>query len=94
VPRATSALNTLQRVGGSIGTALLAVVLQHQTSAAIGAGGSGAGAELQQLPPGVRSHFAAPLASAFGHTFLWAFAISLVAAVPALLLARADRSGR
>jgi MFS family permease len=30
VPRATSALNALQRVGGSIGTALLAVVLDHQ----------------------------------------------------------------
>lgn len=31
VPRATSALNALQRIGGSIGTALLAVVLQRQT---------------------------------------------------------------
>jgi MFS family permease len=31
VPRATSTLNALQRVGGSIGTALLAVVLQRQT---------------------------------------------------------------
>jgi MFS family permease len=30
VPRATSALNALQRIGGSIGTALLAVVLQRQ----------------------------------------------------------------
>ena len=30
VPRATSALNALQRIGGSIGAALLAVVLQRQ----------------------------------------------------------------
>jgi EmrB/QacA subfamily drug resistance transporter len=30
VPRATSTLNALQRIGGSIGTALLAVVLQRQ----------------------------------------------------------------
>ena len=30
VPRATSALNALQRIGGSIGTTLLAVVLQRQ----------------------------------------------------------------
>jgi EmrB/QacA subfamily drug resistance transporter len=30
IPRATSALNVIQRVGGSIGTALLAVVLQNQ----------------------------------------------------------------
>ena len=34
VPRATSALNVIQRVGGSIGTALLAVVLQHQLAGA------------------------------------------------------------
>jgi EmrB/QacA subfamily drug resistance transporter len=33
VPRATSALNALQRIGGSIGTALLAVVLQRQARA-------------------------------------------------------------
>jgi MFS family permease len=90
VPRATSALNALQRVGGSIGTALLAVVLQHETRAAIGGSGSG---QLQQLPPGARAEFAGPLASAFGHTFLWAFAISLIAVLPAVLLARAERSG-
>ncbi|HEX2103233.1 MAG TPA: DHA2 family efflux MFS transporter permease subunit, partial [Solirubrobacteraceae bacterium] len=33
VPRATSALNALQRVGGSVGTALLAVVLERQVQA-------------------------------------------------------------
>jgi EmrB/QacA subfamily drug resistance transporter len=33
VPRATSTLNALQRIGGSIGTALLAVVLQRQARA-------------------------------------------------------------
>jgi EmrB/QacA subfamily drug resistance transporter len=33
VPRATSALNAIQRIGGSIGTALLAVVLQRQARA-------------------------------------------------------------
>jgi MFS family permease len=38
VPRATSAINALQRVGGSIGTALLAVVLQSETSTGVGAG--------------------------------------------------------
>jgi EmrB/QacA subfamily drug resistance transporter len=30
VPRATSALNVIQRVGGSLGTAILAVILQHE----------------------------------------------------------------
>ena len=33
IPRATSALNALQRVGGSIGTAVLAVVLAHHLDA-------------------------------------------------------------
>src|SRR4051795_13341668 len=41
VPRATSALNVLQRIGGSIGTALLAVVLQHEIAAQTGASGAG-----------------------------------------------------
>jgi MFS family permease len=30
VPRATSALNVVQRIGGSLGTAILAVILQHE----------------------------------------------------------------
>ena len=32
VPRASTAINIVQRVGGSIGTALVAVVLEHQIS--------------------------------------------------------------
>jgi EmrB/QacA subfamily drug resistance transporter len=40
VPRATPLLNVLQRVGGSLGTAVLAVVLQHElTARAPGRGG-------------------------------------------------------
>ncbi len=35
VPRATAALNTLRQVGASIGTALLSVVLQHESTAAL-----------------------------------------------------------
>ena len=40
VPRATPMLNVMQRVGGSLGTAVLAVVLQHQLARA---GNRGAG---------------------------------------------------
>jgi EmrB/QacA subfamily drug resistance transporter len=39
-PRATSALNVIQRLGGAVGTALFAIVLSRQASA--GAGGAGA----------------------------------------------------
>jgi MFS family permease len=41
VPRATPMLNVLQRVGGSLGTAVLAVVLQHELSAQDGRRGPG-----------------------------------------------------
>jgi len=44
VPRATPMLNVLQRVGGSLGTAILAVVLQHQLTAAVGHGRDGVAA--------------------------------------------------
>jgi hypothetical protein len=35
VPRATAALNTLRQIGGSIGTTLLAVILQHEAATAL-----------------------------------------------------------
>ena len=49
VPRATSALNVLQRVGGSVGTALLAVVLQHEIRAQLA--GAARRGRRQRRPP-------------------------------------------
>jgi EmrB/QacA subfamily drug resistance transporter len=87
IPRATTALNVLQRVGGSIGTALLAVVLQDQIKAAVpGASGIGGGA-IAPLPPAVRARIAEPLATAFSHTFWYAAALTGVAILPAIVLA-------
>jgi EmrB/QacA subfamily drug resistance transporter len=63
VPRATSALNALQRIGGSIGTALLAVVLQRQTRAT----------------PEVATAFAHTFAWAVGLTFLTLLPAALLA---------------
>src|SRR5215210_1436879 len=100
VPRATSALNALQRIGGSIGTALLAVVLQgqikdHLASAQGGAAGApAASGTLERLPEEVRSRVAEPLASAFASTFWWAVAVSVVALVPATVLAVTQRRER
>jgi MFS family permease len=77
IGHATPQLNMLQRVGGSIGTAILTVVLQN----------------------GIRSHAAhvtsaaarpAAIAAAFGHTYWWVFAITAVALLPALFLARVE----
>jgi MFS family permease len=68
VPRATAALNSLRQIGGSIGTALLAVVLQHEVATG-------------------------PTATAFRHTFAWAFALTLLALGAAVMLVRAERAG-
>ena len=94
VPRATAALNTVRQIGGSIGTALLAVVLQHETTAVIASPDGGAGGLLAPLSPGQREQISGPLASAFGHTFMWAFALALVAILPAVALLRAERAER
>ncbi|MGZ6639654.1 MAG: hypothetical protein ACXVII_43365, partial [Solirubrobacteraceae bacterium] len=87
VPRATTALNVLQRVGGSIGTALLAVVLENQIKAAVPHAAGISGGSLTAIPPELRARLADPLAHAFTHTFWWAVAMTAVALVPAALLA-------
>ncbi len=87
IPRATTTLNVLQRVGGSIGTALLAVVLEHQIKLAIPGGSGISGGAIEPLPPAVRARVAAPLAHAFTHAFWWAVALTAIAIVPALVLA-------
>jgi EmrB/QacA subfamily drug resistance transporter len=88
--RATTALNIIQRVGGSIGTALLSVVLAHQLSSRLpGAGGSGGALGAAQAAS-ARAHDAvAPkIADAFAHTFYWGLGILALALIPALLLPR------
>jgi hypothetical protein len=91
IPRATSAVNTIQRLGASVGTAVLAVVLQRAISADVPGLG---GAALGPLPPGARAQIAPALAHAFGHAFWVAFALTAIAIVPAMLLPRATRKGR
>ena len=86
IPRATSAVNVFRQLGGSLGTALLAVVLQGQIASRV----SGFENGLERLPEETRRSVAAPLADAFAHTFWWAVAISLVALVPAVILMRAQ----
>ncbi|HEY4929154.1 MAG TPA: MDR family MFS transporter [Acidimicrobiales bacterium] len=88
VPRASTAINIVQRVGGSIGTALVAVVLEHQINVQVhGITGGLTGAAT--APRSVVAKVAQPFASAFGHTFWWVVGMTLVALIPALLLVRA-----
>ncbi len=89
VARATSGLNALQRVGGSIGTAVLAVVLTHQLSGAIPGGGGESGlSAARDLPPEAQAQVLPQIADAFSHTFGWSFAIILLTFIPAIFLSR------
>jgi hypothetical protein len=94
VPRATAALNTLRQIGASVGTALLAVVLQHESSAALVSAASHTGEMLARVPSAERGRIAGPLAHAFGHTFIWAVAMATLAILPAVALLVAERGSR
>ena len=86
-PRATSALNAIQRIAGALGTALFAIILQRAITASLAAhhGGTTAIAGLSRTAP---APTAAAVASAFGATFWVAVALIGTALVPALLLPR------
>ncbi|HUC59938.1 MAG TPA: MDR family MFS transporter [Streptosporangiaceae bacterium] len=78
IPSVTTGVRIFQQVGGALGTAVLAVILQHAISAAPGgsaAGGSAAGV----------------LAHAFDTTFAWVLGLTVLSFVPALLLPGRDR---
>ncbi|MGH3100671.1 MAG: MFS transporter, partial [Thermoleophilia bacterium] len=94
VPRATAALNTLRQIGASIATALLAVVLQHESRAALSSASRSAGGLLARLPASEREQISGPVATAFGHAFMWAVALALLAILPAVALVRAERAER
>ena len=80
VNHATPQLNVLQRVGGSVGTAILSVVLSnHLSSAATAAGGHPT---------------ADAMAGAFGSTYWWVMGVTAAALLPTLLLAMVERSAR
>ena len=90
VAHATSAMNVVQRIAGSVGTALLAVVLQRSIAAELPALDGGVGA-LAGLSAEGRSQAADAIANAFGASFWVAFALVAAALVPALLLPRRRR---
>jgi hypothetical protein len=92
VPRATAALNTVRQIGGSIGTALLAVVLQHQVAQISSAGG--AAGLLAPVSASERAEISGPLASAFGNTFMWTVGMSVFALFAAVTMLRAERAER
>jgi EmrB/QacA subfamily drug resistance transporter len=91
IPRATTALNVFQRVGGSIGTALLAVVLESQIRTSLSHAPGISGGTIEPLPASVRRHVAVTLDHAFTHTFWWAVVLTAVGVVPGIVLAHTTR---
>jgi hypothetical protein len=67
--------------------------VQEQTRTALASAGTGS-TGLQPVTPALRAHVADPLATAFGHTFVTAAAMTAAAIVPAALLARMAWSSR
>src|SRR4051794_30579334 len=85
VPRATTAINIIRTIGGSLGTAILSVVLERQIAAELG----GAAGDLGAVRAGGGAARAAePLAQAFGTTFWWATGLTALALIPAMFLPR------
>jgi hypothetical protein len=82
VPRATTTTNILRQVGGSIATAVLAVVLQHQIEVQTGV----KAASFSTLPPHLPPHVANQVASAFGISFWWALGAIALAIIPTIWL--------
>jgi EmrB/QacA subfamily drug resistance transporter len=87
IPRATSALHTVQRIAGAIGTVVVAIILQRTISANLPAlhGGVQAMAGLSSTE---RTAAAPALANAFGSTFWVALGLIAMALLAALLLPR------
>jgi hypothetical protein len=81
-------MNIVRLMGGSVATALFAVVLERQIIENLGpiaakAGGSaGIISTTTKLPPQI----ADPVAAAFAHTFWWSVGAILIAFVPTLFL--------
>ncbi|MBN9611528.1 MAG: MFS transporter [Actinobacteria bacterium 69-20] len=93
VARGTTLMNIVQQSAGSIGTAVMSVILTNATlSRPAAAMYSGAlqqpGVTQAQLPDAVRVPGQAALADAFGTTFWVALALIVLCLIPALLLPR------
>jgi EmrB/QacA subfamily drug resistance transporter len=96
VPRATPMLNVVQRIGGSLGVAVLTVVLENALRTEVGraGGGGGDGAVGAALPDAIRVRLADPLGTAFAHAYAWSLVGIVAALIPALLLMREERRAR
>jgi len=90
IARVTGGMNVVQRVGGSVGTALLAVVLSHQMASVMPVTGiHEAGlAGARAMTPAMHAAVLPALGHAFGNTFIWALGVAVLGLVAACFLPR------
>jgi EmrB/QacA subfamily drug resistance transporter len=89
VSGASTSLNIIQQIGGSIGTATMAVILSSELANRLPSGGTRGGlGAAQGVPPELRDQVNPLIADAFGSTFVWSLVLLAVAFVPALFLPR------
>ncbi|CAD5201560.1 DHA2 family efflux MFS transporter permease subunit [Pseudomonas sp. FEN] len=84
IARATSGLNVIQRAGGALGTALLAVILTRGVSGI--APVNSAGSLLSSITGTVQQNLSLGIQQVFSHAFLWALGIIILAGCGALFL--------
>ena len=85
VPKATSATNIFRQIGGSLGVAVFAVVLDTQITQRVGAS---VGAAIQNGVARATPTQLEQIAHAFGHSFWWSFGTCVLGIVPAFFLPR------
>jgi MFS family permease len=85
VPKATSATNIFRQVGGSLGVAVFAVVLDTQITHRVGAS---AGAAIQNGLTRATPTQLEQIAHAFGHSFWWSCGTCALGIIPAFFLPR------
>jgi EmrB/QacA subfamily drug resistance transporter len=83
IPRASTATNILRQVGGSLGVAIFAVVLQTQIAHRLPSAGPGV---LGETGGAIPVEVVNKLAAAFATSFWWSFGTCVIAIIPALFL--------
>ena len=96
IARTSTAMNIIRQAGASIGTAVLSVILASAITSNLTGDPRqprlGLGLRRDRHPPApagqrARRRSPAPLADAFGSTFVWALVLILVALIPAVGMA-------
>jgi EmrB/QacA subfamily drug resistance transporter len=87
VPRATTTINIVRQVGGSLGTAVLAVILQREIVSSF-KGVAGVTGNVLGGGASIPAPAKVIVSSSFGTSFWWAVGLSALCIVPALMLPR------